>query len=76
MKKRLLLGALLFVLCNICFAQDYSVIEPELQQILNRRSVGMASVNILFKSKIDAGYLKSKIAAAPDKKSQRNIFVE
>ena len=76
MKKRLLLGALLFVLCNICFAQDYSVIEPELQQILNRRSVGMASVNILFKSKIDADYLKSKIAAAPDKKIQRDIFVE
>ncbi|MBE6294701.1 MAG: hypothetical protein E7090_08495 [Bacteroidales bacterium] len=76
MKKSLLLGALLFVLCNICFAQDYSVIESDLQQILNRRSVGKASVNILFKSKIDADYLKSKIAAAPDKKNQRDIFVE
>lgn len=72
---RKLVFTLLVILsfCSFSFAQ--SIIEPELQNVLNQKGDEMISVNIILKSQINHNKLQSKVRNVDDKKMQRNILV-
>ena len=51
--KRHLLLLLSLLACQFGFAQNYNVIEPELQEVLEQKGNDMISVNIILDSEID-----------------------
>ncbi|MBR5147267.1 MAG: hypothetical protein IKW54_06555, partial [Bacteroidales bacterium] len=73
--KRHLLLLLSLLACQLGFAQNYNVIEPELQEVLNSKSSDMISVNIILKSEANISHLRKNIQSAEDAKAQRQAVV-
>ena len=73
--RRHLLLLLSLLACQIGFAQNYNVIEPELQNVLDSKSNDMISVNIILKSEADISHLRKNIQSAEDAKAQRQVVV-
>ena len=73
--RRHLLLLLSLLACQIGFAQNYNVIEPELQEVLNSKSADMISVNIILKSEANISHLRKNIQSAEDAKAQRQVVV-
>ena len=73
--KRYLLLLLSLLACQIGFAQNYNVIESELQEVLNSKSADMISVNIILKSEANISHLRKNIQSIEDAKAQRQIVV-
>ena len=59
--KRNLLLLLSLLICQLGFAQNYNVIEPELQEVLSQKSDEMISVNIILKSEININNLRNNV---------------
>ena len=73
--RRYLLLLLSLLACQIGFAQNYNVIEPELQEVLNSKSADMISINIILKSEANISHLRKNIQSIEDAKAQRQIVV-
>ena len=73
--RRYLLLLLSLLACQIGFAQNYNVIEPELQDVLNSKSADMISINIILKSEANISHLRKNIQSIEDAKAQRQIVV-
>ena len=73
--KRHLLLLLSLLACQLGFAQNYSVIEPELQKVLDQRNDDMISVNIILKSELNINNLRNNIKNINDAKIQRDVIV-
>ena len=73
--RRHLLLLLSLLACQIGFAQNYNVIEPELQAVLNSKNADMISVNIILKSEANISHLRKNIQSAEDAKAQRQVVV-
>ena len=73
--RRHLLLLLSLLACQIGFAQNYNVIEPELQNVLDSKSNDMISVNIILKSEANISHLRKNIQSAEDAKAQRQAVV-
>ena len=73
--RRHLLLLLSLLACQLGFAQNYNVIEPELQEVLNSKSSDMISVNIILKSEANISHLRKNIQSAEDAKAQRQAVV-
>ena len=73
--KRYLLLLLSLLACQIGFAQNYNVIESELQEVLNSKSADMISINIILKSEANISHLRKNIQSIEDAKAQRQIVV-
>ena len=73
--RRYLLLLLSLLACQIGFAQNYNVIESELQEVLNSKSADMISVNIILKSEANISHLRKNIQSIEDAKAQRQIVV-
>lgn len=76
MKK--IISLLLLILCsvNLSFAQYANVIDPELQQIMNEKNNDLISVNIIFKSQIDAEKLNVQRQSFSDKASKKEFTLK
>ena len=74
MRKHLLL-LLSLLACQLGFAQNYNVIEPELQNVLDSKSNDMISVNIILKSEANISHLRKNIQSTEDAKAQRQVVV-
>ena len=72
--RKLIFTLTLILLCNIGFSQN--VIDPRLQEVLNQKGDEMIDINIVFKSQIDLGKLKTRAQHVSDKKVKRNILVD
>lgn len=72
--RKLFLTLTLILLCNIGFSQN--VIDPKLQEILNKKGDEMININIIFKSQIELTKLRCYNNAALDKQTKRNILVD
>lgn len=75
MKKIYFLCLFLFSLCNVCFSQSISVVEPELQQWLDSGSKEKVAVTIVLKSQAEASAVRAKAAAHRDRKLHRTTVV-
>ncbi|MBO5810961.1 MAG: S8 family peptidase [Bacteroidales bacterium] len=64
----------LFV-CNYTFAQN-SIIEKELQEVMNEKSDEMISINIVFKSQIDTETLRNRVADIDSKTAKREATIK
>ena len=73
--KRQLLLSLSLLICQLCFAQNYNVIEPELQEVLNQKGNDMISINIILKAEMDINNLRSNVKNINDKKVHRQAIV-
>ena len=73
--KRHLLLLLSLLVCQLGFTQNYDVIEPELQEVLNQKGDDMISVNIILKSEINISNLRSNVKGLDDPKAQRQALV-
>ncbi|MBR5215942.1 MAG: S8 family peptidase [Bacteroidales bacterium] len=73
--RRHLLLLLSLLACQIGFAQNYNVIEPELQNVLDSKSNDMISVNIILKSEANISHLRKNIQSTEDAKAQRQVVV-
>ena len=73
--RRHLLLLLSLLACQIGFAQNYNVIEPELQAVLNSKNADMISVNIILKSEANISHLRKNIQSVEDAKAQRQVVV-
>ena len=75
---RKILFALIFVasFCGTCLAQEKSLIEPELQQLLNNAGDEMLSVTIVMKSQIEPSSLRAKAVACRDRKMAGKAVVD
>ena len=75
MKKISFLCLFLLCLCNVCFSQKSSVVEPELQQWLESGCEDKMAVTIVMKSQVEASAVRAKAAAHRDRKVQRTTVV-
>lgn len=75
MKNFLLLFAFLMNICCVAFGQEYSVIEPELQQLLSGCNNEKVSITVVLKSQADASALRAKAAACRNSKMARAAVV-
>ena len=73
--KRNLLLLLSLLICQLGFAQNYNVIESELQEVLSQKGDEMISVNIILKSEINVSHLRNNISNISDVHSQRQAIV-
>ena len=73
--KRHLLLLLSLLACQFGFAQNYNVIEPELQEVLEQKGNDMISVNIILDSEIDINDLRNNVRGISDAKTQRQTIV-
>lgn len=73
MKRRLFLVLITFLLCSLNYAQV--TIEPELMQMLNRRSSELITINIVFKSQIEPQYLEARTIGIEDREIKKNIII-
>ena len=76
MKKISFLCLFLLCLCNVCFSQNSSVVEPELQEWLESGSEDKVAVTIVLKSQVEASVVRAKAAAHRDSKMQRAAVVK
>ena len=75
MKKLFVLLLLCFCLTGIGFAQNTSVIDPELYALMNSKSGEKISINIILKKQIDANKLNLRKSYS-SKTAMRNSMVE
>lgn len=75
MKKISFLCLFLFCLCNVCYSQSFSVVEPELQQMLDSGVKEKIAVTIVLKSQAEASAVRAKAAAHRDRKKQRTTVI-
>ena len=73
--KRNLLLLLSLLICQLGFAQNYNVIESELQEVLSQKGDEMISVNIILKSEINVSHLRNNISNISDAKAHRQAVV-
>ena len=75
MKNKIFL--LLFLLClgTVSFAQKFSVIEPELQQMLDGSCNGDIAVTIVMKSQVQPSAVRAKVAKIRGKMMKRDVVV-
>jgi hypothetical protein len=73
--KRHLLLLLSLLICQLGFSQNYDVIEPELQEVLNQKGDDMISVNIILKSEININNLRNNVKNIDDIKAYREALV-
>ena len=74
--RRFFLILFLFVCTAFsCLAQEKTVIEPELQQLLNNAGSEKYSIIIVMKSQAEASAVKAKVAAHRDRGVQRTAVV-
>lgn len=77
MKKiKTLAVALLLCLCSICHAQQYHVVDKELQSVLSRNSGERLSVNIILKSQTEPVRMKALAARAKDNKTAKVLVAD
>ena len=75
MKRIFVLVLLSFGLINLAFAQQMSVIDPELYTLMNSKSGGKISVNIILKENIDASKMNVRKSFS-SRDAQRTYMVE
>ena len=75
MKRIFVLVLLSFSLINLAFAQQMSVIDPELYTLMNSKSGEKISVNIILKEKIDASKMNVRKSFS-SRDAQRTYMVE
>ena len=75
MKRIFVLVLLSFSLINLAFAQQMSVIDPELYTLMNSKSGGKISVNIILKENIDASKMNVRKSFS-SRDAQRTYMVE
>ena len=75
MRNFLCLFIFMLNMCCIAFAQEYSVIEPELELLLERGGEEKVAVTIVLKPHSDASVLKAKAAACRNRSMARNTVV-
>ena len=75
MKKIFILVLLSFCFVNLGFAQRSGVIDPELYALMNNRSAGKISINIVLKKHIDANELNVRKSFS-SKDAKRKHMVE
>lgn len=73
--KRYILVLLSLLITQLGLAQVFNVIEPELQELLDRKDDDMVSVNIILKSEININNLRSNVENISDIKLQRQAVV-
>ena len=73
--KRHLLLLLSLLACQFGFAQNYNIIEPELQEVLEQEGNDMISVNIILDSEIDINDLRNNVRGISDAKTHRQTIV-
>ena len=70
---------LLFILVLVCsFVVSYAqntVIDDELQEILNRNDSEMINVNIIMKSQLEPSLLQTRVENITDRKERRDVVV-
>ncbi len=76
MKKIYLLSLFLLCLCTVSFSQNNSVIEPELQQLIDCGYKEKISITVVMKSQVEPSALRMKAAACRDRKMRRNVIVD
>ena len=64
----------LFV-CNYAYAQN-SIIEKDLQEVMNEKGDEPISINIVFKAQMDSEKLNDRVANIDSKKARREIVME
>ncbi|MBR2052043.1 MAG: S8 family peptidase [Bacteroidales bacterium] len=75
MKRYFLLLIISMFVCLSADAQNYDVIEPELQAVLEEKGDEMISVNIILKSEINIKNLRSNVKNISDVKAHRQAVV-
>ena len=73
--KKHLLSLLLLLICQFGFAQNYNVIEPELQKVISEKGSDMISVNIILKAEINISDLRNNVRNTSDVKAHRQAIV-
>ena len=74
MKKIIYCFVIALFLGNYCFAQN-NVIEPELQEFINKNGDEMISVNIIFKAQMDENELDDRASSFENKKARREFVI-
>ena len=74
-RRFVLASVLFFCTAFTCLAQEKTVIEPELQQLLNNAGSEKYSIIIVMKSQAEASAVKAKVAAHRDRGVQRTAVV-
>ena len=64
----------LFV-CNYAYAQN-SIIEKDLQEVMNEKGDELISINIVFKAQMDSEKLNDRVANIDSKKARREMVME
>lgn len=75
MKKICFLFLFLFSFGTLSFSQNYSVIEPELQQYIDADCKEKIAVTIVMKSQAESSAIRAKAAACRDRKIKRSVVV-
>ncbi len=75
MKKLLFTLIIALFVCVSAKAQNYDIIEPELQAVLEEKGNDMISVNIILKAEINISNLRNNVKDIGDVKSQRQAVV-
>ena len=75
MKRYFLLLIISMFVCLSANAQNYNVIEPELQAVLEEKGDEMISVNIILKSEINISNLRNNVKNISDVKAHRQSVV-
>ena len=75
MKRYFLLLIISMFVCLSADAQNYDVIEPELQAVLEEKGDEMISVNIILKSEINIKNLRNNVKNISDVKAHRQAVV-
>ena len=74
--KRILTTIIAFALSLVASAQNYDVIDPELQEILNQKSNDKISINIVLSSQADNANLNVKFDDIKDKNLKRENVIK
>jgi len=75
MKKLLLIMALIISGMGL-YAQNYNVIDHDLQEVLNQKNDEMIEINIILKSQIDNEKLNAKINNIKDKSDRKEYVLK
>lgn len=76
MKKILLTLLASFHVCSFVFAQNFDIIEHELQEIMIQENNGLISTNIILHSEIDTEVLRNNVKNIKERKSHRQAVVD
>ncbi len=76
MKKKILFLLLSFCFLGFSIAQNAQVIDPVLQQLINKRGDELISINIILKSQIDLNKLDSRRESFIDEDSRRETVLK